>query len=224
MWEGLLSSPRLFPPLMEVLKAAFLDTANHYAQLGRHNRQYVSLLTFIGLDSGEVFGNRELTFAMRALPQGALEHAAETFFRAIDSAGDQRADYWRNRASPYLKAIWPKTPDVISESVSKSFSRACVAAGDAFPEALGQIRSWLQPLQYPDRIAHALHEANLDTRFPEPTLELLSRIFGDKARGFFPERTKCCLNAIRAAQPELEHDHRFQRLLEVLRTNGGDLN
>ena len=173
---------------------------------------------------GDVFRNRELALAMQALPQEALEHAAETFFRTVDGAGDQRADYWRNRASPYLKAIWPKTPDVISESVSKSFSRACVAAGDAFPEALGQIRSWLQPLQYPDRIAHALHEANLDTQFPEPTLELLSRIFGDKARGFFPERTKCCLNAIRAAQPELEHDHRFQRLLEVLRTNGGDLN
>ena len=35
-WEGFLWSPRPYRPLMEVLKPAFLDTANHYAQLGRH--------------------------------------------------------------------------------------------------------------------------------------------------------------------------------------------
>ena len=57
-WEGFLWSPRLYRPLMEVLKPAFLDTANHYAQLGRHREQYASLLTFVGLDAADVFGRR----------------------------------------------------------------------------------------------------------------------------------------------------------------------
>ena len=223
VWDGFFSSPRLYRPVMEVLKPAFLDTANHYAQLGRHNEQYASLLTFVGLDPGDVFRNSELALAMRALPQGALEHAAETVARAVDGAGDQRADFWRNRAAPYLKAIWPKTPNVISETVSESFCLACIASGDAFPEALKQVRSWLQSVQYPARIAHPLHEAELDTRFPEPALELLHRVVGDEARWFCPDDLATCLNAIRTAEPELEHDHRFRRLLEILRANGEDL-
>ena len=213
VWKGFLWSPRLYFPLMEVLKSAFLETAHHYDELGKHSKQYVSLLTFVGLDPGDVFRNPELAHAMQALPQKALEHAANTLFRAVDSAGDQRADYWKNRATPYVKAIWPKTLDAISEAVSANFARACIAAGDAFPEALEQVRSWLRPLQYPDRIAHALHKAQRDTQFPERALELLHRVFAEDAQGFFPG-LQTCLNAICAGQPELEHDDRFQRLLE----------
>lgn len=221
-WEGFLRSPRLYPPLMEVLKPAFLDTARHYLQLGRHREQYASRLTFTGLEPGDIFRPRELALAMQELPQEALDHAAETFFRAVDSAGDQRSDYWRNRAVPFLRTIWPKTPDAVSVEVSESFGLACIAAGDAFPEALEQTRAWSRPLQYPDRIAHFIHEAKLDARLPEAALELLDRVVGQAAQGPFADLSNC-LKAIRAAQPELEGDPRFVRLLEVLRINGGDL-
>ncbi len=219
-WEGFLWSPRLYPPLMELLKPAFLDTADHYAQLGRHREKYASLLTFAGFDPGDVFRKRELALAMQALPQDALDHAADTFARAVDSVGDQRAAYWKNRAAPYLNAIWPKTPGAISESVSESFAEACIAAGDAFPEALAQVSFWLQPLRYPDRIARSVHKAQLDARLPELALELLNRIVGDAAQVYYLPK---CLRAVRAAQPDLEHDHRFQRLLDILRANGGDI-
>ena len=221
-WEGFLWSPRLHRPLMEVLKLGFLDTANHYAQLGRHRDQYASLLTFIGLDPADLFRTSELALAMQALPQRALDHAADTFFRAVDSAGDQRAEYWRNRAAPFLRSIWPKTPNVTSTTVSESFARACIAASDAFPDALGQVSAWLRPLQFPDQIARNLHKAGQDDRFPERALELLHRIVADDARGFFRD-LPTCLNAIRASQPELKGDHRFQRLLDILRANGVEL-
>ena len=221
-WEGFLWSARIYRPLMEVLRPAFLDTANHYAQLGRYRKQYASLLTFVALDPGGVFARQELALATRALPQSALEHTAETLFRAVDSAGDRRADYWTNRVAPYLRSIWPKTLDVNSERVSEALARACVAAGDAFPEGLKQVRAWLRPLEYPERIAHALHRANLDTRFPEGALDLLHRSVGDEAGGLFRDLT-ACLSAVRAAEHELEGDHRFQRLLVILRANGRDL-
>ena len=221
-WEGFLWSPRLYPPLMEVLKPAFLDTARHYLQLGRHREQYASRLTFAGLEPGDIFRSRELTLAMQILPQEALDHAADTLFRTVDSAGDQRADYWKNRAAPFLASIWPKTPDAVSVEIAESFARACIAAGDAFPEALAQTRSWLRPLQFPDRIAHPIREAKLDTRLPEAALELLDRVVGKAAQGYFLDLPKC-LKAIRSARPELERDQRFARLQEVLRINGGDL-
>lgn len=222
-WEGFLCSPRLYAPLMELLKPAFLATAGHYARLGRHREQYPTVLTFAGLEPGDVFGKRELALAMRALPQDALDRAADTFSRAVDSAGDRRADYWRNRAAPYLRSIWPNTPDAVSETVSESFAEACNAAGDAFPEALAQVSAWLRPLRYPDRVAHSLHEAQLDARRPEAALELLNRIVAEGARGYFPDLARC-LSAVRAARPDLEDDHRFRRLLEIVRANGGDLN
>ena len=222
-WEGFLWSPRVHRPLMELLKPAFLDTANHYAELGRHREQYASLLTFIGLDPGDLFRTSELALAMHALPQQGLDRAADTFFRAVDSAGDQRAEYWRNRAAPFLRSIWPKTSNVISMTVSESFSRACIVSGDAFPDAVGQVSLWLRPLGFPDRVARALHKAGQDHRFPERSLELLHRIVADDARGPFSHLPEC-LKKIRARQPELEHDYRFQRLVEILRANGVELN
>ena len=214
-WEGFLRSPRLYYPLLEELKPAFLDTANHYTQLGRHSKHYASLLTFVGLDPGYVFQYPELALATQALPQEALEHAAETFLRAVDSAGDQRAEYWRNRAAPYLIAIWPNTPDAFTKTVSKNFALACIAADDAFPEALELVRSWLRRLQYPGRIVSALHEAKLGTRHPEPALDLLHRVVADEAQRPVSGLSSC-LDAIRVKQPELEHDHRFQRLLNFV--------
>ena len=92
-WEGFLWSPRLHPPLMKALRPAFLDTARHYRKLGRHREQHASLLIFAALAQGDIFGKRELALAMQALPQEALDHAADALFRAVDSAGDQRADY-----------------------------------------------------------------------------------------------------------------------------------
>ena len=221
-WEGFLWSPRIHLPLMEVLGPAFLDTANHYAQLGRYREQYASLLTFVALDPRGAFTKLELARATRALPPAALEHTADTLFRAVDSAGDQRADYWRNRVGPYLRSIWPKTPDVNSEEVAEGLALACVAAGDAFPEGFRQVGAWLRSLQYPERIAHALHEAKLDTRFPEPALELLHRIVGDEARGWFRD-LPACLTAVRAARQDLEGDRRFRRLVDILRANGAEL-
>ena len=159
---------------------------------------------------------------MQVLPQEALEHSANTLYRAVDSAGDQRADFWTNRAAKYLKAIWPKTTNVISETVTTNLVLASMAAGDAFPAALELVDSWMQPLQYPDRVAYHLHEAEIDKRFPDLTLELLGRIVDGQAQGFFPHLSNC-LSAIRGNQAELEQDPRFQRLLEIVRANGGDI-
>ena len=48
-------------------------------------------------------------------------------------------------------------------------------------------------------------------------------IAGNPAQGSLP-RLKECLLSMWAADPEFEHDHQFQRLVNILRTNGEDLN
>ena len=218
VWEGFLWSPRLYRPLMEALKPAFLDTAKHYEELGGHDGQYSSLLTFAALDPAGVFTRRELARATAVLPQTGLDNAADTVVQGIKGAGAQAADYWKNRVAPYLRNVWPKGHDVASASVAESFACMCVEAGDAFPEALKEVRNWLQPLPFPEQIVHRLHELAIHRRFPEPTLELLSSVIEDES--WPPGDLRASMEAIRNAEPELQNDHRYQRLAEYLRRHG----
>lgn len=218
-WEGFLWSPRLYRPLMEILKPAVLDTARHYATLGKHDGQYASLLTFAALDPGETFTTAELAAATRALPPDGLHDAAQALVRALEGAGEQRADYWTNRVAPYLHAIWPKTRDNVSPAIAESLGRLCVAAQDAFPEALTLLRVWLQPPAHPDYLVHRLHEAGLCGKFPEQALDFLSLVIGDRTQ-WPPSDLGACLDAILIAAPELEADPRFERLMAYLRQHG----
>ncbi|MGI6639094.1 MAG: anti-phage defense-associated sirtuin Dsr1 [Desulfobulbus sp.] len=218
-WEGFLWSPRLYRPLMELLKPPFLDTARHYAALGKHNGQYASLLTFAALDPGDTFTTAELAAATRALPPDGLHEAAQALVSALEGAGEQRADYWANRVAPYLHAIWPKTRDNVSSAIAESLGRLCVAAQDAFPEALTLLRAWLQPPDHPDYLVHRLHEASLCSRFPEQALDFLSLLIGDQTQWLLSD-LGACLDAIRSATPELETDPRFERLMAYLRIRG----
>ena len=217
-WEGFLRSPRLYRPLMEAIKPAFLDTSNHYAELGRHDVQYSSLLTSAALDPDGVFTRHELATATAALPQEGLNKAAATLVRAIEGAGSQGADFWRNRVARYLKTVWPRTDEAASASIAESFALACVAARDAFPEALCQVRPWLQATAFPERAVHRLFESEIHKQFPRDTLEFLHLVVGDEAHRP-PRNLKACLEAIRTAEPELEADHRYQKLVEFLRAN-----
>ncbi|MCP9460531.1 MAG: hypothetical protein NNA19_03955 [Nitrospira sp.] len=212
-WEGFLWSPRPYRPLMEmkVFKTAFLDTASRYGQLGRYGKQYVALLTFAALDQWDTFTAAELATAARALPQDGLHEVAQALVRELEGAGDQRSDFWAHRVVPYLRDIWPKNKVHASPVVAECFGRLCVAAGDAFPGAVAQVRDWLQPLDHPEYLVHGLHESGLCGRFPEEALDLLSRVVGDQAQ-WPPSKLSACLTAIKATTPALETDQRFDRL------------
>jgi hypothetical protein len=215
-WEGFLWSPRLYRPMMALIKPAFLETARHYASLGKHDRQYAALLTFAALDQSDVFTSAELATATRALPPEGLQEAARTLARAQEGAGPQRAEYWSNRVVPYLRAIWPKGREHVSPAIAESLGLLCVAAGDAFPEALRLLRAWLRPVDFPDDLADRLHKAGLCGRLPEEALTFLSLIIGDQTQ-MAPRELQACLEAIRNAAPHLEADQRFQDLMTYLR-------
>lgn len=215
-WEGFLWSPRLYLPLMEALKPAFLDTARHYAHLGKHDGQYASLLTFAALDPSDVFTTAELAGATRALPPDGLHDAAKTLIRALEGSGEQRVDYWTNRIVPYLLKIWPKTRNNISPAIAEDLGRLCVAARDAFPAAVELLRAWLQPSAHPDHIVRQLHEAGICRQFPEPALDLLDLVIDDQTQWPLSELHNC-LNSIQAVAPQLVPDNRFERLAAYLR-------
>lgn len=218
-WEGFLWSPRLYRPLLELLKPAFLDTARHYGALGKHDGQYAALLTLAALDRGDTFTTAELASATRVLPLDGLHKAAQALVRALEGAGDRRTEYWSNRVASYLRTIWPQTRDHMSPAIAESLGRLCIAAGDSFPEALKLLRGWLQPPAHPFYLVHRLHEAGLCGRFPEQALDFLCLMVGDQAQ-WLPSELLACLSAIGAAAPQLQSDPCFERLTAYLRQAG----
>lgn len=215
-WEGFLWSPRLYLPLMEAIKDSFLDTAQHYESLGKHDGQYAALLTFAALDKGDTFSVAELAAATRALPADGLCDAAQALVSSLEGAEDQRADYWKHRVLPYLQSIWPKLREKNSPAISEKLAMLCIAAEEAFPEAFELLRHWLQPPEYPDYLVSRLHKARLCKTFPDIALDFLSMVISDNTQ-WPPTHLKDCLKDIQKANSQLATDVRFQRLTEYLR-------
>ena len=221
-WEGFLWSGRTYAPLMGVLKEAFLNSAEHYEALGSQGRPYVWMLTFAALEPRDVFSTVELRNATRALPQKGLDEAAETVAGSLESAGDRRSEHWKESVAPYLRNIWPKTNDKGSKSIAEHFARVCISAPGAFPEALGLVEAWLQPLNYTDMILEGPVEVEICEPFPDEALTFLDAISDDQT-DWPPEKLEGCLVAIRTKAPELENDPRFMRLRAYLWRYGRDL-
>ncbi|MCX2803321.1 SIR2 family protein [Microbulbifer thermotolerans] len=217
-WKGFLWSPRLYRPLMEVLKPAFLDTARYYAKLGKHNRQFASLLTFAALDRGDTFTKEELADAFLELPPDGLHHAALALVQALEGAGEQREEYWKHRIQPFWKQVWPKSRDRITPRISESLARLVIAAGEEFPAALAEVKNWLQPIKYPNRVVHQLHKSDLCRSYPTDALCLLDAIISGQQ--WVPSELRQCLDEIKQAKPTLEQDTRYMRLQDYSRKQG----
>ena len=217
-WEGFLWSPRLYQPLLSAFKPQFLESANHYADLGEHRQQFAAFLTYAALGPAEGYTVGELQSAIGALPQEGLEESAQALSQALEGAADQREDYWKNRVQPFWQYVWPKSRDLATPRIAESLTRLIIAARSEFPAALAAMRDWLQPIEHPDYVMHLLHESDLCNRFPADALHLLDIVFADQQ--WVSRELGQCLDRIEQVSSGLAQDPRFQRLREYSRRRG----
>lgn len=218
VWEGFLWSPRLYQPLLTAFKSQFLDSANHYADLGEHRQQFATFLTYAALGPTEGYTGEEFRSAIGALPQEGLEESAQALSQALEGAADQREDYWRNRAQPFWQQIWPKSRDLATRRIAESLTRMVIAARGEFPAALAAVQDWLQSIEHPHYVVHLLHESGLCSRYPADALILLNAVIADQQWG--PRELGQCLDQIVQAAPNLAQDVRYLRLREYSRRRG----
>ncbi|MBD9382808.1 SIR2 family protein [Achromobacter sp. ACM02] len=211
-WEGFLWSPRLYQPLLMTLKSEFLECASHYADLGEHRHQFAAFLTYVALNRIEGYTIDELRSAIITLPQEGLESSAQALFQALEGAGDQREQYWKNRVQPFWQQIWPKSRDLATPRIGESLARVAIAARGEFPAALTAVRDWLQPIGSPHYVVHLLKESGLCTRFPLDTLMLLNAVVANQQ--WTQQELSQCLEEIVRADPTLLQDARYLRLRE----------
>lgn len=218
VWEGFLWSPRLYQPLLTAFKSQFLDSANHYADLGEHRQQFATFLTYAALGPTEGYTVEEFRTAIGALPKEGLEESAQALSQALEGAADQREDYWINRALPFWQQIWPKSRDLATRRIAESLTRMVIAARGEFPTALAAVHDWLQPIEHSHYVVHLLHESGLCSRYPADALSLLNALIADQQWG--PRKLGQCLNDIVQAAPDLAQDPRYLRLREYSRRRG----
>ena len=211
-WEGFLWSPRIHPPLLLAIKPQFLETSNHYQQLGRHAKQYAAFLTYTALNDIEGYELADFQPAFQALPHDGLKQAARALAQALEAAGDQYEEYWDNRIAPFWQHIWPNDIQNVTKSLSIPLARLCINARDRFPEAVETVIEWLQPIDRPNYVVKLLHEAELAKEFPREALQFLDKIIDEQP--FAPRELKECLNSISEAQPDLQQNPQYQRLLD----------
>jgi len=147
-WEGFLWSPRLYRPLLAAFKSQFLSTVQHYSDLGEGGRQFAAFLTYAALDPVESFTLADFRTAVGELPQEGLQEVAQTLSQALESAGEQREDYWKNRVQPFWQYVWPKSSDLVSNRIAESLALLCIAGGGEFPSTVAAIVDWLRSPEF----------------------------------------------------------------------------
>lgn len=219
VWKGFLWTPRLHRPLFAEFKPMFLATAARAQELGKHSEQYAGILTYAGLEASNLFTRAEMTGALASLGERGLSQAADTLVDALESAGEQRRSHWENRIKPFIERHWPRAHALRTPAISEQFAQLCVASGAAFPEAFNALRDWLMPAEGHDMLPHKLAESGLCQTHSETALALLSVVIADNPQ-WPPHRLRECLDQIQQADVSLAHDHRFQRLDQLLRLHG----
>jgi hypothetical protein len=219
VWKGFLWAPRLYQPLIAEIKASFLATARHYQRLGNHGERYAGLLTYAALETHDLLTLAQKREAMAALPDVGLRRAALTVLDAVEGSGEQRSAYWMNRARPFIETVWPQAVQRRTRAISEAFAGISIVSDDAFPAAYETVRGWLMQSDQPELVPRKLAGSKQCTKFPVTALALLDATIANELRWPNAKLTSC-LDQIKAAQPELEADHRYQRLEQLVRRFG----
>lgn len=211
VWEGFLLSPCLHLPLLIALKPFFLESARHYADLGECRKQLVHSLTLMALDETEGYTFIEFRQAITSLPKEGLEISVWILYKMLKKAGEQPESYWKNCIQPFWNRIWPKSADCVTPKISEYLAMLVMAAGDAFPAALNEVKNWLQPIPRPNQMIHQLHKSGLCVRFPKDALTFLKAIITDPRHS--PSCLSKCLEEMKQSDPTLTQSTDYQQLL-----------
>jgi hypothetical protein len=207
-------------PSLDWLLEPFAHEHFRYSDLSRFGvppRDEVD--TYVALGPTEGYTIKELQSAIGALPSEGLEESAQALSQAVEGAGEQCEDYWKNRAYPFWQKIWPKSRELATPRITESLSRLVIAARDEFPSALEAVFDWLKPLEHPDYAVHLLYESGLCKKYPTDALRFLSAMIDNQP--WRPRELSKCLTQIVQVEPLLEQKPSYLRLREYDRRHGG---
>ena len=211
VWDAYLGNPNISTELVGEFKTQFLETAQHYVELGDYAVQYARLLAITLLEFREAFSFAEARVALQRLGTDGIAAAAHRIAVGLTNAGERREEYWTNRVKPLLEHAWPKSASFRSSEESCALAETCMRAGERFEEAFDLVSSWLRPAQGCRLIALHVAETRIAEKSPASALKLLAAIV-DTSQRSSPSKLKEVLETIAREEPTLRNSQDFQRL------------
>ncbi|MEQ9695530.1 anti-phage defense-associated sirtuin Dsr1 [Shimia sp. SDUM112013] len=212
MWDSFLHAPRIYLPLLELLKSPFLAVPDHIGVLEEPClKQYTRFLTYIALGEASVFSPTELKDVFSKLPAEYLNTVAETLFRALQGAGDQQAEYLKNRIIPFMKRFWPGKPEARTPETFRYFAQICAISAGELSSAFECFRDHLGQTDHFGYLLHLLTEGGVASDYPSEVLNILNATIPQQIQ-YLLDDLKPLLDAIQLASPALAENPQFIRL------------
>ncbi len=211
----LVTNPRTTPALSTVFRAQVLRGVAEFTTPTLRSRAVAAkilapAIAAVREEWGRPDWGIDLADARRALREGspALREGAAGCLADWCAGEADKAAYWRETVAPLLAAVWPRDKQLKAPGQCLHLVRLAVQAGDAFPRALATVRSHLTVAA---GILHLVRASAIPEDWPRETLDLLWTT-RERAPGTGYYNLAEILDRLRAADPTLEPDRRFQRL------------
>lgn len=162
-------------------------------------------------DSDRSFTGAEVREALSGAKPDVRKGAAFCMCEWLGRMELRPADGWRKLIGPLFEATWPADRAFREEASTQELAALCVAAADAFPEALAVIRPFLAPFERAWANIHFLKTSSAPDDFPSECLDLVWVLFGPPSQSISHDLGSI-LDRIAAAKPRLSADRRFQWL------------
>jgi hypothetical protein len=212
-WEGYLWTPRIDGPLFREMSADFVESARHYAELGKHQTQFASLLVWTAMEVAGDEDAQTLGGALSHLPPAGIAAAADTLSQAVVARKETLGDYLTHRIRRIYPGSWPKSARYRSAEEAKAIALFCVRTGSQFEVWVRESQPFLQA--FPDiyLVVRELKESGLCTSHPDSAQAFLLKIVPE--RPYPTEELRQCLEDIKVSKPKIVNQKRFQRLWEI---------
>jgi hypothetical protein len=212
VWDSFLHAPRIYLPLLEVLKSPLLAVPDHIEVLGKQClKQYARFLTYIALGEASVISSTELKDVFSKLPAEYLETVAQTLFHALHGAGDQQTKYLKNRIIPFVKKFWPKKPEARTPETFRNFAEMSAISGDGFDSAFTCFKDHLGQTDHFGYLLRLLTDGGAATDHPSEVLYILNATIPPHVQ-YLDNDLKPLLDAIEEANSALLVSPQFVRL------------
>lgn len=212
------------PDLFDLIKGPFLELFGR-PEVPQHDKDvFADWLTAIAIANQREVGYRitlpEGRSALRRAGTHVLWSVGHHLAIVMEGAkAEEKLDRWRQVVGPVFRGLWPLDAELQTSAATFKLVQMLRATGPAFPEAVDVILPFVQPDQaghHSTSFSLANADAALYQAAPERMLALLDAIVGDAPPGSVFALGKT-LEILRASNPALADNRRFQRLLGLAR-------
>lgn len=232
MWVGFMWSPRVQPNLYIAIKDSFFDLIEHIDSFtqkfdkdrGEEAKRVAQVLGYLCIPENTRVTRQDAKLLLSKLNSTLLCEVAFTLKSQLKGAGeDKAAQVWLEQIKPWFIFAWPKKNFAKEGNVSAKLASMALNTGDAFPDCVQTLSSYLGKIHPEDRNGLLFRlsdksdksiESQIPRTYPKDTLELLHKLVHERPT-WHNEYLKDVLNMIITTEPTLKKSQKYKDLRKI---------